>query len=94
MKTYEKHPLATLDYGFDLTEWLAEGEEVTGVIPVKEFGDVVLGTSVFDTRQGAVFISGGTDTVKSLVRLAISTSGGRVFVGWVMIYVTNKIVLI
>lgn len=67
VKTYNKHPLAVLDYGYNLARWLVGIEVVTSVDASLVSGDVVLGEEITDGTNMGVMISGGTNGTRSLV---------------------------
>lgn len=74
IKTYNKHPLAVLDYGYNLARWLTGTEIVTSVNASLVSGDVVLGQAITDGSNMGVMISGGTNGTRSLVDLVGNTN--------------------
>lgn len=73
-----KDPNATLDYGFDWSQWLDYGETITDFIITNGSGI----TNVYDmsTSSGSVIVwlSGGTVGIRYPVACKITTSGSRI----------------
>ena len=74
IKTYEKHPLAILDFGYDLIRWLTGTEEVGTVSATRVSGDVTVGATITDGKRMGVMISGGTDNSKSVFDITGQTN--------------------
>ncbi len=84
-----KDPDAVLDWSFDWTDWLANGEVISTSIFIVTAGIVVNSTS--NTTQGAtVWLSGGTDGRPYLVTNRITTNQGRIDDRSITIRVKNR----
>ena len=84
MSTYIKDPQAILDYGFDWSDWLADGEtiiESTWVIdPAESDGlekDTIKGDSFEATGGTTIWLGGGTDGEDYTVTNHVKTSDDR-----------------
>ena len=76
MATYYKDPDATLDYGFDWSEWLASGETISSsswTIPT----GLTEESSGFSGGIASVWLSGGTAGTNYEITNKITTSAGR-----------------
>ena len=94
IKTYEKHPDSILDYGFDLTRWLSEGESIVTVEADIDSGDIVEVATDTDGKRASAFLSGGTNKTKSFVTVKATTNNApvaRVFARTIAIYVTDSV---
>jgi hypothetical protein len=73
-----KDPNATLDYGFDWSQWLDTGEVITDFIITNGSGI----TNVYDmsTTSGSVIVwlSGGTTGLRYPIACKITTSASRI----------------
>jgi hypothetical protein len=78
VRTYSKDPDASLDYGFDWSEWLASGD----TIATSTWISTPVGLTIYDTAFGddatLCWISGGTDGTTYLVTNRITTLDGRI----------------
>lgn len=81
---FPKDPDATLDYGFDLSDWLATGETVSSVVwtvpagVTKDTGFPGFASGEFnDGTNILVAISGGTAAAEYDISAAFTTSAGR-----------------
>ena len=95
METFEKHPNAILDYGFDLRRWLTGTEIVTTVTATKVSGDnaLVLGTTVTDGYNMGVMLSGGTIGARYVIRITGLTNANpaRTLARDFEVFVTAKV---
>lgn len=93
MDTFEKHPQAVLDYGYDLTRWLTGTEQVTTVTGTLLSGDVVVGQGLTDGKKMGVMITGGTNKTSSTVRIVGQTNSNppRTFARTIQVFVTDSI---
>jgi len=93
IKTYEKHPLAQLDYGYDLTRWLTGIETVVTVNATLVSGDVTLGATITDGKRMGVMVLGGTDRTKSVIDIVGITDSvpSRRFARRFEVAVSNKV---
>lgn len=76
MTTFRKDPDATLDYAFDWTDWLDDGETISNYTVTAPTGL----TKDSDSRDGpvvTVWLSGGTAGVSYTVTNHVVTSEGR-----------------
>lgn len=77
MPSYTKDPDATLDYGFDWSDWLATAETISASTWTVPTGI----TKVSDSRSTTmttIWLSGGTVNTDYSVINHITTSAGRV----------------
>lgn len=88
-ETYVKDPKAVLDYAFDWTDWLADGETISSYVVEVETGltedsnGVLLGVVT-------VWLSGGTAGETYKVACTITTSEGRIDERTIEIDVQNR----
>lgn len=76
--TYRVHdPDAVLDYPFDWSAWLDDGETIVSHDVEVETGDAVLDSTVATTTAVVAWVSGGTVNTYAQVRCRITTSEGR-----------------
>jgi len=76
MELFIKDPDAKLDYGFDWTNWLADGETVitsNWTVPV----GITKESEANDGYQTVAWLSGGTLETEYTVTNSIVTSAGR-----------------
>lgn len=92
IRTYEKHPLAVLDYGYSLARWLAPTETVNTVNAVKVSGTVALGATVTDGQNIGVMISGGQHGDTAVIDISGQTNANpaRTFARRFNVFVTNN----
>lgn len=77
---FEKDPDAVLDYRWDWTAWLDEGETIASHDVVVDQGTVVIEPSPAPSETDGnvtAWISGGDPFTNSIVRCRITTSAGR-----------------
>jgi len=79
-----KDPSAVLDYAYDWTEWLANGETIavdseTGekLITITADTGITVDSSTEDDGKVTVWLSGGTAGINYKVACKITTSAGR-----------------
>jgi hypothetical protein len=70
-------PDAVLDYPFDWSAWLEEGDTITDTTVTAEAGVTVVGTPVVDGGKVVPYISGGTVGESYDVTCHIVTADGR-----------------
>ncbi len=76
MSTFVKDPEAVLDYGFDWSDWLADGEVISASTWTIPTGLTKVSDS-FDDNETVAWLSGGTvEEVYTIVN-HIVTSDGR-----------------
>lgn len=92
IRTYEKHPLANLDFGYNLTRWLTGTEEISSVNAVKVSGDVTLGATITDGKNMGVVVQGGTHNTRSVIDITGTTNSvpPRTFARRFEVFVTNN----
>jgi hypothetical protein len=86
---FQKDPQALLDYGFDWTQWLAEGEEIVDCEVTAGSGI----TNVYNTNTSGsviVWLSGGTPGKRYDITCHILTSGSRIDERTIKIDVKNR----
>jgi hypothetical protein len=74
--TFTKQPADNLDYDIDLSEWLTEGDTVTGAVATADAG-ITLGLTQFTDTKVKQWVSGGTHGVKYKITVNITTALGR-----------------
>jgi hypothetical protein len=89
MRTWSKDPNAVLDWAFDWSRWLAEGETISSA--VIEVEDGLTKDSQSNTADTAtVWLSGGTLGVTYDVTCRITTNQGRTDERTIGIRVTDR----
>lgn len=76
-QTFRKDPDATLDYGFDWSDWLAAGETIADSdwdIPA----EIINEDEETGTDATKVWLSGGTAGTSYTITNTITTSAGRI----------------
>ncbi len=84
-----KDPDATLDWRWDWSEWLADGETITVSTFIVSAG-LVKNSDTFSATSATVWLSGGTAGTAYLVTNRITTSVGRTDDRSITIRVTNR----
>jgi hypothetical protein len=86
---WQKDPESVLDWRFDWTEWLADGEAIEDSVMTVSAG-IVLESSSYSPTSTTAWLSGGS--VGSTYSLAnrVTTSAGRTDERTVTIRVTNR----
>lgn len=79
MNLFQKQPADQLDYDLDFSEWLADGDTITGTSAVSDVPTelVILSASVAD-QTVKIWVSGGLDGSTYKVTATVSTSQGRI----------------
>jgi hypothetical protein len=88
--TFAKDPSAVLDYAFDWTEWLADGETIDDFTITLQSGITSGGT---DTNVGGVvtaWVAGGTAGTYYTVACLVETSQGRTDERTIKLHVVNR----
>lgn len=73
-----KDPDAVLDYVFDWSSWLAEGETILTHQATIESGDAVIDSTSQTTDTVVVWLSGGTIDTNVELRCRVTTTEGRI----------------
>lgn len=76
VQTFDKDPLAVLDYTYDWGKWLQPGEYLATVSWNVAAGLSQAGTT-FSGSVATIFLTGGTSGVTYAVYAAITTTAGR-----------------
>jgi hypothetical protein len=79
MMGFIQDPDSTLDYKWDWSDWLEQGETITVQSVVAEAGISVDSSAIADAGLSVTaWISGGTDKQSYVATCEITTSAGRV----------------
>lgn len=89
MSQYLKDPSALLDFSFDWSPWLADGETIDDHTITVDDGLTLDSHSVDDTSV-TVWLSGGTARTLYKVACLITTTAGRTDERTMTIRVTNR----
>lgn len=90
MHQITKDPDATLDYGFDWSSWLQDGETITASSWTADTG-LTLGTDTYDDTSTTVWISDGTPRhYPYTVTNRITTSAERIDERSILINVVQR----
>lgn len=84
-----KDPDATLDWRWDWSEWLADGEVIIASTMTVSAG-LVMDSNSFSATSTTVWLSGGTAGQPYSVANRITTSAGRIDERTITIRVTNR----
>jgi len=76
LQTFRKDPDATLDYGFDWSDWLASGETITASTWTVPTG-ITEGANSRDDTSVKIWLSGGTVGESYVISCKIVTSDDR-----------------
>jgi hypothetical protein len=76
MTSFTKDPDAVLDYRWDWTAWLADGEAISTSVVLAPAG-ITLDSDTNDTTSTTAWLSGGTNGTDYDVVNRISTNQGR-----------------
>lgn len=74
---FTKDPDATLDYGFDWSDWLADGEVISDSDWTVTEG-ITEDSATLTTTQTMIWLSGGTEGTRYTITNTITTSAGRI----------------
>lgn len=77
MTTYSKDPDASLQYGFDWSPWLNDGETILSH-EIEATTGITVETSSATTTAVTVWLSGGTAGDRYRVTCRITTSAGQI----------------
>ena len=77
---WRKDPAATLDFAFDWTDNLADGDTITAATVTSDLNDLTIEPATIsdDGRLVTVWISGGTTGTYPRITCHITTAQGRV----------------
>ena len=84
-----KDPDAVLDWRWDWSEWLADGETIVTSLFIVSAG-LVKDSDLHSATSATVWLSGGTPGTPYLVTNRITTSAGRTDDRSITIRVTNR----
>ena len=84
-----KDPDATLDWRFDWTDWLDDGETITTSVMTVSAG-LVKESDSHSASSATVWVSGGSPGTPYSVANKITTSAGRIDERTITIRVTNR----
>lgn len=76
MSTFLHDPQAVLDYTFDWSTWLGDGETITATTVTGETG-ITVGVVTNDASTVTAWLSGGTAGTSYRVVCHVTTSDGR-----------------
>lgn len=76
--SWTKDPDAILDYAFDWTAWLAEGEAITDQVVTVPAGLTIAQAATADAGVVTVWLSGGSAGEVYAVACRVTTDAGRV----------------
>jgi len=76
--TFTKDPDAVLDYQFDWSDWLPEGDTIQDASVTATAGLTVAPYLTVSTTAVTCWLSGGTAGLDYIVTCHIETAGGRV----------------
>ena len=89
MRTWEKDPQAVLDWAFDWSRWLADGETISSVTVTVDAG-LTKDSQSTTTTKVTVWLSGGTLGVTYKVACRVVTNQGRTDERTIGIRVTDR----
>jgi len=78
MSIFIKDPGAKLDYGFDYSDWLYEGDSITTSSWTVETGGLDIDPEYHDSTSTVVWLSGGVAGRTYRVTNRITTTAGRI----------------
>jgi hypothetical protein len=84
-----KDPDAVLDWRWDWSDWLADGETITASVMTVSAG-LVKNSDTYSATSATVWLSGGTPGTPYSVANRITTSAGRTDERTITIRVTNR----
>jgi hypothetical protein len=84
-----KDPDAVLDWPFDWSQWLADGENITTSVMTVSAG-LVLNSSGFSATSTVAWLSGGTPGIPYTLANRVTTSQGRTDERTITIRVQNR----
>lgn len=77
VRSWIKDPAAVLDWSWDWSSWLEDGETITSQAVTVTSGDVTIGAVSQAAGVVTAWISGGTVGLSAAVDCTITTSSGR-----------------
>jgi len=78
MKSFSKQPSEVLDYDIDASDWLTQGDNVTGAsVVISPVSGLALDNTVISDDRVKIWLSGGVDKSNYKVTTIISTEDGR-----------------
>ena len=77
MDTFVKQPADTLDYGVNLTKWLATGDTVSAATATVSPSGLTITVTQATTSEPTIWASGGVDGTEYQITLTVVTTGGR-----------------
>ena len=77
MDIFVKQPADTLDYGVDLTKWLASGDAVSGATATVSPSGLTINVTQSATSEPKVWASGGVDGTEYQITLTVVTTAAR-----------------
>ena len=78
LATYTQQPADRLDYDFDYTNWLFDGDTVQSAIAASTPTGLTVGTPVVSLTKVKLWISGGTNLATYKVTVTTTTVDGRI----------------
>ena len=87
--SFLKDPDATLDYGFDWSEWLSTGETLSSATWTVPSG-ITQVSDLITTDDSVIWLSGGTAGTNYYVACKITTSSSRIDERTMTIIVRNR----
>lgn len=90
MKTYDKDPDAILDYGWDWTDWLDEGDSIDTVVVTVPAGLTLVGNASHADGIVTAWISGGVIDKSYVIGCKITTVANRVDERSIQLNVVNR----
>jgi hypothetical protein len=73
-----KSPDERLDYDFDFTRWLSEGDAIASATAEVEFGTIVTDGVEHSDTAAKVWVTGGTDGETAEIKVQVTTDQGRI----------------
>jgi hypothetical protein len=86
---FEKDPHATLDYAWDWSAWLANGETIQDAEVLAPYG-LNVEAPVVENGKVTAWISGGVEGRQYTVTCRVTTSAGRVDDRSILLVVENR----
>jgi len=77
MDIFVKQPADTLDYGVDLTKWLATGDSVSSATATVSPSGLTISVTESATSEPKVWASGGVDGTQYQITLTVVTTDSR-----------------
>jgi hypothetical protein len=77
MKSFPKQPGDTLDYDIDASEWLTQGDNLTGSVVTVDDQSLTIGNTVLSDDRLKIWLSGGIDLTNYKITAKLNTEDGR-----------------